>query len=758
MAGLKFTLDASIPLTEKPLGHDDVPVRLVGATVNYEGEQKLEGVSFSFGSETSSRIEAFNAPSDLDEDGILGLPREDGAPPLVLTKEQAWLKYRVATTAKVSATAGVAPIGLKVDGQAGIVFTDFHVHDRSESTRSAIERDLPRLRFAGNPDDVLRLGAQEALSYQVRGELSSAVKLNWSDLFTTNLNALSRFLKGGEVLALEIGGNVSFNVGVVDDFRVVFLKGGSGKTRVSVRKANNRQLGLRASFGVTVGLADQQAVGRAVNNLIRSIAGEELSVIEGLISRASLAELAEHERQLVVWLFERLGLRAAEQPWNVLQARWHELKERVGQAISLTAQARVAAGFKYDYLRTRSDETLLEFELDEERLRHFHNDLMLCETRHLLQWAEQHPGADALKKYLHHQQLVRSQAWGFTLGIGPWIKIGGLDTRRLASVVDEDRRNGRRRIAYHGLRSYRGSGFSDTDAWTSDFKAEMPEFSAAAEPTAAEFEYGLHFRFEWEEKKLREDELERYVDHGIIWRALNAGHLTEVKERVGARLGKKATVCAELKFDDETLRRLLPLAAAADDAAGARALAKAMPYWSLFEARRNPRFRELCYRPLWEFYFKNDDWDPAHYGAVAAETIRKFTEIPDHQLLSTHEKGMGSLPVYQNLNTFAGQVYFNGGGAGSQSGVHDAWRSFLDGLRRLNTALAPGAGVSHRELEPIFAGLSKFWSQSLFVRAAGIFLLELASSAGDRLARVERTLTIRQGGSDEAVIFSSSVR
>src|SRR5262245_57322109 len=105
MAALKFTLDTSAPLSEKPLGHDDVPVRLVGATVNYEGEQKLQGVSFSFGAETDSRIEAFNAPSDLDEDGILGPPREDGAPPLVLTKEQAWLKYRVSTTAKVSAAA-----------------------------------------------------------------------------------------------------------------------------------------------------------------------------------------------------------------------------------------------------------------------------------------------------------------------------------------------------------------------------------------------------------------------------------------------------------------------------------------------------------------------------------------------------------------------------------------------------------------------------------------------------------------------------
>ncbi|HKQ73114.1 MAG TPA: hypothetical protein VJ810_05260 [Blastocatellia bacterium] len=766
MAGLKFELE-NISLPNKPLGHNDVALELIGAKASYEGTQTLQGIGFTFGVETRAGVEAFNAPSDEDKDGVAGPPNDDPmlAPAVVLDQERAWLKYRVDTKAKVQAKAKFAPVSFKVDGNFGVVFTDFHAHDIHTSVGEAVAEDLTRLRFAGNPNDILELGQGEALSYQVRGELSASVTLSWSDVFTANLNALSGLLKKGAALALEIGGNVTVSVGTVDDFRVVFLNGGDGKTRVIIKKADARKLGVNSSFGLTLGFADPKAVKEALNGFIKAIAGEEIAAIDELIGQASLSALSDPQRKLIVALFERLGVKAEEQPWNALQAKWKELKDRAEMAIKQIAESKVSLGFKYEYARVKTGDTLLEVELDETRLRQFHNELMLCDTEGLLAWVGAHPESGALKRYLYHKKLTRTHAWGFTLGIGPWIKIGGLDKKELKAVIREDLVNNRKQIAYRGVREYSSSGFSDKDKWTSDFNAAMPKFSIGPEPTAAEFEYGLHFRFEWEEKKLSEGEIDCYVDHACIWRALNIGQAEEVKKAVGDRMGRKAKVSVDLKFNDELLRKLLPLAASlandqnAGNAAGARALARAMPYWSIFEARQNPLFREVCYAPLWKFYFEHDDLFAGAYAPVAAKWIRDLTDIPEHQLLATHEAGVGGQPVYQNPNTFAGQIYLNGSDSDNDySVVHDCWKAFLDELRRLNHALAPGNSAPHQEIEKVFKGLSRFWSQSLFVRAAGAFLIDLAATQNALLSKLERSMTVSLiEGEGEVILFATSL-
>jgi hypothetical protein len=758
MAGLRFKLDDSPVLPDKLLQDPTVPDKLVGASASYSGQQTLGGIGFTFGVETRAGVEVFNAPSDKDDDGVAGARKEDvfTTPPLVLNSEQAWLKFRTETGAKVSASAKVVGGGVsfvpKIDSNFSVTFTDFHAHNRQENLREAVLADLTRLRFAGNVDDIFELNPQEALSYQARGELSASVTLSWSDIFTTNLSALSALLKGGEVLAFQVGGSVTFNVGLVDDFRVVFLRDGANRNRVAVRKTDVKKAGVAASLGLSVGWANPNAIKKVLTGYIRAVAGAELDALEAAVNKASLGDLPDLERKLLVRLFERLGVKDDEQPWNRIRQWWDDWKAEVTGRIKAVAEAKVALGFKYEYLRTEVNETLLEVELSDAKLREFHNDLMLCDTVGLLDWAAQPENADALKTYLRQKTVTRERAWGFTLGLLPWIKIGGLDKDKLTFVERKDEKLNRKQVAYRGVRQYEDKG----KEWASDFKADMPGFSAGAEPTACEFEYGFHFRFQYNEKSLSEGELARYFDHAVIWRALSVGQLDQVKASVGDQFGERAVVSVELKFGDDVLRRLLPRAAAATDTDGARALARAMPYWEDHEARRSPRFREACYTGLWLGYFADHDAPSvSSFAKMAADFIRKLNDIPGHLSLAAAE----GLPVNPPLfNTFAGQIYHNGLDSDSDySMIYDQWRSFQGGLKQLNAAIAPDACKPHREIEKVYKNLARFWGQSLYIRAAGVFLTDLAAEH-NLLSRVERTMTVTlTGGEQKAVIFSSSL-
>jgi hypothetical protein len=754
MAGLKFKLDDAPSLPNKLLNDPTAPETIVGVSAGYDGQQNLEGIGFTFGAETSARVDVFNAPSDKDEDGVVGSPNKDPfvAPPLPHNGEQAWLKYRVETKARVGAKAKVAPVAFKIDADVKVIFSDFHAHGLQEPLRQALLSDAPDLRIASDPDDILRLGPQDALAYQVRGELSASVTLAWSDIFTTNISALSGLLKGGEVLAFQIGGSVTFNVGVVDDFRLVFLRGGANRNRVVVRKADTRKLGVAASLGVSVGWADPNAIKKVLAGYIRAVAGEEIDVIEAAVNKASLGDLTETERKAVVFLFARLGVKAEDQPWNVIREGWAALKRQVTGRIKDVAEAKVSLGFKYEYLRTEVNEALLAVELSDAKLREFHGRLMLCDMTDLLQWAAQPQNEDAVETYLRQKTVTRERAWGFTLGLLPWVKIGGLDKDKLTFVERKDEQQNRKQVAYRGLRQYEDKG----KEWASDFKADMPEFSAGAEPTACEFEYGLHLRFQYNEKDLSEGELARYFDHAVIWRALSAGQFEQVKAGVGGHFGQRAVVSVELKFGDGVLRKLLPRAAEASDADGARALARAMPYWGDHEARRNPRFREACYTGLWLGYFANHGaTSVSSFGKMAADFIRKLNDIPGHLNLAAAEGSQVSPPLF---NTFAGQIYHNGLDSDADySMIYDRWRSFQSGLKQLHSAVAPDACKPHREIEQVYKSLARFWGQSLYVRAAGSLLTDFAAEL-NLLGRVERTMTVTlTGGEQKTVIFSAAL-
>jgi hypothetical protein len=300
---------------------------------------------------------------------------------------------------------------------------------------------------------------------------------------------------------------------------------------------------------------------------------------------------------------------------------------------------------------------------------------------------------------------------------------------------------GAKRISYLGMRGYEGRLVSDSVNWKVDFSAQMENF--AADPTACDFSFGLFYKITWSERKLKESELRRYLDTAVIWHILSPSNIEEKVQELGSHLDQKAEVSLEFLVPDETLRELLALISADPEIIelrGARALAKAMPYFEIFETRRSPLLRELCYTDLWLDYFRNDLLAIDAYSSRAALVIGRKTQLPDESELATFEKLQSKI----NPQTFAGQIRLHGNSvSGDFSAIHHNWQKFISGLTVLRAAISPANCGNHEVFKDVFKKLSAFSDQSLYVRAAGAYLLDLAAENGDLLKHTKRVCSIR---------------
>ncbi|MFL6257669.1 MAG: hypothetical protein ACJ74T_21910, partial [Pyrinomonadaceae bacterium] len=679
MSGFKFSPPTLAALPVLPLG-DPTLTDLVTAAASYDGDPKLGKITFSFDANARGLIRVCNSADDEDaDDGVLGATAgeetdEALSPALVFDAEHAWLKYRFGGLAKGSvaaefSTGGVAVLP-KVEGQKGVVFAYYRRHDPAESAAAAVLADAATLRTAFRADDALALEEGDALLYRVYGELSAGLTLKWSDVFTAGLSNLSALLRAGEVVALkaDAGAEVNFRVGVRDDFRLVFTKGGPTgdvveTVRVSVFKSKTRELGVGAQLGVSVEFADPGAVEGQLTKVYEALAGPLVGDVDRLLSEAdraaSLEALPADLQTPARLLMTRLGLDPLLNKPAELRAKWEAVKAQVPGVIEKIAKTKVELGFTYEYLRVSTDRTLLRADLDAETFRRLHPDLMVCQLEGLTEWLRREAPEGALKRYLRQRSVKVSKAWGFNLGISPWgVGVGGTDRLETSRVVQENV-NGEQRVAYDGLRSYEGVWMKDTVTFAADFKAEMHSF--AAPPVTCLFEYGLSLKWEWEEASLTSEEFAKVLDHAQLWRVIAPNRVEQAVAAVKGAFGQSATVRLELTLDQKALVELLPLLVSPPappfntpdgynkfdddrrlDVWGAEALAAAMPYMEMFDGRRDPVVRLHLYAPLWRRYFKDDSLSFGNYRNIARQDIPRLADalklgLKDDEGLAAHE-------------------------------------------------------------------------------------------------------------------------
>ncbi|MFL6336770.1 MAG: hypothetical protein ACJ754_26005 [Pyrinomonadaceae bacterium] len=790
MSGFKFSPPSLAALPALPLG-DPTLNDLVTAEAAYDGDPRLGKITFSFDASARGLIRVCNSPEDEDAaDAVLGAgagaETDEGlAPALVFDPEHAWLKYRFEGSAEGSAAAEFSPAGIdilpKVEGQKGVVFAYYRRHDPSEPAGAAVLADAVSLRTAFSADDALALAEGDALLYRVYGELSAGLTLKWSDIYTAALNRLSMLLRAGEVIALkaDASAEVNFRVGVRDDFRLVFTKGGpvgdtSETVRVSVFKAKSRELGAGARLGVSVEFADPDAVKGQLTRVYEALAGPAFKELERLFDEAdraaSLEALPAELQPTARLLLTRLGLDPLLAKPAELRAKWEEVKGKVPGVIEQVAKAKVELGFAYEYLRVGTERTLLRADLDAETFRRLHPDLMVCQLEGLTEWLRTSAPEGALKRYLRQKSVRVSNAWGFNLGISPWgVRLGGTDRLETTRVVQENVR-GEQRVAYDGLRSYEGVWMKDRVTFAADFKAEMRTF--AAPPLTCHFDYGLGLKWEWKEEALGREAFLKVLDQARLWRVVAPNRVDDAIKSVEGLFAKAATVRLELTLDQEALVGLLPLLVNppappfnppdgydkfdADrrlETWGAEALAAAMPYMEMFDARRDPLARLHLYAPLWRRYFKEDSRPFGDYRRIARQEIPRLARALNLGLKDAEGLAEQESVEEQKQTTFAGMIELQQGPGGSSAGVHRNWQSFARGLQTLEAASRPDDCLPSDLIENSFDDLSRFFTQSLYLRAAGYFIAEVARLTG-KARLLKRSLTVN-GGDGETLAIGS---
>jgi hypothetical protein len=741
----EFTLpgwqDAAKALKDKTLGDATLPSRLLSATAAHDVPFKLEAFTFSLRPEAAATVLVFNSKDDLQDDPMDGIIGSDDkasglGPQLLFNDKHAWLAYHVTAGVKAEGGADLGALGLHIEGEKVVELCGYFRHtNRSQKIRDAIAQDVQPLRSALKAADLASLAEGEALAYRVRGKLSTKIEVSFADTLTANLNGLSAFLRTNTPLAItcKLGANLEFSASITDSFLVVFTRASKTEVRVAVKKGKVSSLAASGGVGIEAHLLSPETLAGGVKEILEGIAGDTVDTIDKLLKKKVVANLTNPEKSVLGRLLQRLKLDDNVTELASLRTHWETLKKEVSKEVTARVNTKVAAAFRYEYSRIRSESTLLQVRMPETVLAtkgsgNLHLALLKNDLAPVIEWCRKTNVTP--EKYLHEQALTVKKAWGLSISLGK-VSIGGKDIETLESIKRTNF-DGDEQVTFLGQRGYKGSWVGQQVSWMADLQAGMTTF--ATTPRLSDVELGFTFKWVWQEKKLSEEEIATYLDYADIWRATNSGSVA--RDALLRLRNKTATISLEVKIDDFAVRELVKAANGASSERMAQAMAKAMP-WHTFNARAIAERRTRLYTRLWATYFDDPSRSYREYAAIARNTLQQSDEGVEVAFLE------GEIPTHAATTawpvSFAEMLRLNGTSNTNLSGIHTDWQRFHKAVRTLHDGIAANAAPDH--LKGVFKDFCPLWSQSLQLRAVGVYWIDLAAELG-LLGHVERTLTL----------------
>jgi len=713
---------------------------------------KAPKVKLTIKPQASVEILAFNSEDDRDPDGVIAKRAGGGGArfpaQIVLDTSRAWMKYAFEADLAAGVDATLEGLGFGFDADKKLRVCEYKVHDRDAIAVSTVLTDLARPRFALREADIESLRVGDCLTMQFVGTLKADVTLRWADVFSTQFGDLGTLLNSSDVIPLKFSSGLTLaaSVSLMDDFILAFSRAAPGTLRVAVRKARQRRAGVSFESSMKVEFARPKDVEEALQALLEGLIGEPLAKVERLLASNLAEKLSGREAEILAKVLAAVGVDPAipdaitrqRQLIREAKRRFAELKQSLDEKVREIARQKITVGFKYEYERVATHASVLQATIDDGELATYHADLLRGRLEGLLaalREAEEAGDAAAgvaLESYLERDTLKTTKSWGFTLGIGPW-KVYGRDRETLSGTVDENLA-GRKKVAYHGLRGYRGNWIGEEFEWTFDFRADMPRYSAGPAPKLAEFELGLTLIWERREK-LTDKALAVLLDAASLWRVAAPGSFPLLRERLAGSVDKECEIALQLRVDDGLFRRILPAMGTATLADFAAPLGAAMPWMEDYPGRATVTLRRQLYAPWWAYYFTHPTVNQGNLASAAANHFRWDTDYPD----------LYSLELNYSVRepfTLAGLVRLNG------NTIVDI-EKFNEGM----ATLADGVAADRHDnglIEAVFAKIKNLGKQSHHVRALGFYLNERIAAAGG-VAGVERTLTVDDG--DDVHVF-----
>ena len=730
----------SVVSAGEELGAAAVPVRLATFSIAKGPNLTLGPGQFSFSAGLAAEIEEFNSEDDTDADGIL-LASAAKNPPILLTKKSAWLKYRLGGTLRLKGGAEISSVGFSLDASGGLDLFDYRLHDRTDRVAAAVAADVASPRFVFDFSHVLALKPGEALGLRAGGSLTLGVSVSWSDVLTASLKSVSSLLRATTPVNLTIstGITAAIDVTLTGEFLLVFSVGDDKALRLAVQKASSRGVTASVKAGLSAKLGN---LDKALVAVLDSLVAGKYGTVLGTLEKANPDGLTPAEQKLFDSLVERFGLQSVVQKVPDL-ARWlGDLKTKVGQAIQKAAESRIEVGFSYEYSRTETNELFLDLILLEPAtLRGIHADLVKGNVSPLLEDLRANPARYHLTRFLRRDTLTTEASWGFSLTVGKYQALKGIDTETLKRVTETDAEN-RKRITYDALRGYSASVFGDQFSWTTNFAARMAAFKD--EPRAADFDFGLHLSHQ-PSSKLSPKDADRLLDLACLWRletqtAIPTDDLAEALKKKPTRFAVELSVpeaaLAEIagRAVSESKRDLLP-----------EALAGALPFRTYSPARERVGLRTGVYAPLWRAILQNPDFRFRTESEMRlwVQNVLRATDMglsfreAQPQFSGTLVDVLEKQSYFFNPpNSFLGHV-----------------ASFRSGVASLAHLLGSQAGsVSPDEIPFAYEQLLPFLSQSFFVNTFARYILLLAQDAG-AAGLINSSARLDYNGGADALVF-----
>jgi hypothetical protein len=659
------TLDELWPaLTNQPIGDADLRLRVASARLSAPIE--ITGVP--------PLVVRFNAGAELSLFVLNGRTGSDVDDVVEASPGDAWVKYECDADVAVDARAPVGPATFAGRKSGGVTFADYRRHPPETGLATAVAGDLVNQRVPLVREHVLSMAAKDALAFETRGELTASVAVEWSDIFTSEIAALTRLLDAGGPIAIQtdVGLACSAKVTVTDTFLVAFARAAAddGSLRVAIRKGDVHKADVGAGVSIDVAFDDRHALERVVDGVI-----------------------------------EKLGI--DDTPGGEKVA---DVRARAMDAIEKVARTKIGAAFAYEYHRVESTVALFEATIAAGRLSPRLHAALVCGD--IADALSAPPSALDVSRYLNDRRTTMTRAWGFTLGIGKW-QMFGRDRRRLTRVVRYDVA---RKVE---SRSYIGSGGYERThlTWMVDFKADMRGWAAV--PLVTDYDFGLHLAWTRDRQTFDAGDLDTALDFAALWKICPERSLPWLRDRLSPFVGVDAEWSFHVRLGDTALRRVIEAIAAMAPVDFGAVAAAAM---DAGVGRRPPSARRALFAPLWRAVLAGPD-------RFNVDAVTRFADVAVSDPQAAWREGQVAKARTVSPDTVAGVVLSNPGMFADSERLVRGCRSLVDALG----ASRRDDGV----VEEVYADLAPFWSESHQVRMLGALVTDVAPDL-DRVDRALR--------------------
>lgn len=736
---------------DKPLNRPDLPLHLFDQSLERSVSAENEDLTFLLSGEAS--VSLFNRPDDEDPDHVIrdSSPASDDetlGPQIRFDPDRAWLKYQLQGGAKANGTLEEAGFTFDASTDHNLFFGSYRVHNPDETVQDALNDDLSSPRLIVDPEDVTALAPHEAVTMHARGTLDLSVSVRWSDVFNGSLSGLSGLVANADLLAvsLDVGAKAHCDIQVEDDFTVMFSRLEPGSVRAAVKRRDRHEISAGASVGITAQMTDPEQANEVLSDVLDALLGTAQEEVESILeAHTSLDDVSGEDLERLLSVLDRLGLDQASSTIEDVRKRISELEAEARDTLQDIVESEVEAGFRFEYSRVDMKSVLLEAVIDDDRLEDVHGTILRGNLRPVLTKASEGESVISLKRYFNEQTVEVSRSWGLGLSFGDMFSVGSTNEVEKRTVERRDHKGQLKEYSFTGTRFSKDDTVGATECHTVQLEASMRQSTAHDIPRGNEFSYRFTLRTQFREDDLSQRELSKWLDFAQMWRIIAPGGVSPARDRIAARAEGTDSVTGTYTIcvPENALRMVIRQTAAAsreqNDSAFGDALGEAMPWLEDYDPRQDPTQRRKHYGPLWANYLSNSAPQWRDLARRAAEYFRR-----EGRGGLAHRESRG-----RNLPGAIGEIAHN------HPQLHDRWNDFLHGAETLGRTM--DGKESYEGIPGAFGEMKRLWGQSLYVRALGVYVLDLISQNPIFLRKTDRVFTVdyQTNGTQQIEVFGS---